>query len=68
MAHLFDTNRNYVPGDPDLDVIGSREKPAQRRHRGTGPAFYKLGRKIVCRGENLNVWAEARRVERGKSA
>lgn len=68
MAHLFDTNRNNVLGDPELDVIGSREKLAQWRHRGTGPPFYRLGRKIIYRGEDLNAWAEARRVEPGEKA
>ncbi|MBO6790605.1 MAG: MerR family transcriptional regulator [Dinoroseobacter sp.] len=68
MAHLFEQNRNYVLGDPELDVIGPREKLAQWRHKGTGPAFYRLGRKIIYRGEDLNAWADARRVdpERGK--
>jgi hypothetical protein len=63
MANLFEQNRNYVLGDPELDVIGPREKLAQWRHKGTGPAFYRLGRKIVYRGEDLNAWAEAQRVE-----
>ncbi|KIT14712.1 helix-turn-helix domain-containing protein [Jannaschia aquimarina] len=60
---LFDDERIYVLGDAELELIGSREKLAQWRHRGVGPAFYKLGRKIVYRGADLNEWAEARRVE-----
>ncbi|MEJ6388827.1 MerR family transcriptional regulator [Gymnodinialimonas ulvae] len=63
MAYLFEQNRNYVLGDPELDVIGPREKLAQWRHKGTGPAFYRLGRKIVYRGEDLNTWADAQRVD-----
>ncbi|GAB5447416.1 MerR family transcriptional regulator [Gymnodinialimonas sp.] len=63
MANLFEQNRNYVLGDPELDVIGPREKLAQWRHKGTGPAFYRLGRKIIYRGEDLNAWADAKRVE-----
>lgn len=65
MAHLFEQNRNYVLGDPELDLIGDRVKLAQWRHRKTGPAYYKLGRKIVYRGTDLNAWAEAQRVEPG---
>ena len=65
MAHLFEQNRNYVLGDPELDLIGDRVKLAQWRHRNTGPAYYKLGRKIVYRGSDLNAWAEAQRVEPG---
>ncbi len=63
MADLFEQNRNYVLGDQELDIIGNREKLAQWRHKRIGPAFYRLGRKIVYRGEDLNAWAEASRVE-----
>ena len=63
MAHLFEQDRTYVLGDPELDVIGNREKLAQWRHKGIGPAFYRLGRKIVYRGADLNAWAEALRVD-----
>ncbi len=63
MATLFDNSRNYVLGDSELDLIGPREKLAQWRHRGVGPAFYKMGKKVIYRGVDLNVWAEAQRVE-----
>lgn len=64
MANLFDETRNYLPGDPELeDAIGDRNKLAQWRHKGIGPAYYKLGRKIIYRGADLNTWAEAKRVE-----
>ena len=63
MANLFEQNRNYVLGDPELDLIGDRAKLAQWRHKGIGPAFYRLGRKIIYRGEDLNAWADAQRVD-----
>jgi hypothetical protein len=63
MANLFEQDRAYVLGDPELDLIGDREKLAQWRHKRTGPAFYRLGRKIVYRGDDLNAWANARRVD-----
>lgn len=65
MANLFEQNRNYVLGDTELDILGDRNKLAQWRHKGMGPAFYRLGRKIIYRGADLNDWAEARRVENG---
>lgn len=65
MANLFEHNRNYVLGDPELDAIGNRNKLAQWRHKGIGPAYYRLGRKIIYRGEDLNVWAETHRVVPG---
>ncbi len=63
MNNLFDQNRTYVLGDPELDLIGDRAKLAQWRHKGVGPAYYRLGRKIIYRGADLNAWAEANRVE-----
>ncbi len=63
MTNLFQDNRNYVLGDEELNLIGDREKLAQWRHKGMGPAFYRLGRKIIYRGIDLNSWAEASRVE-----
>ena len=63
MAKLFDDQRNYVLGDPELDLLGAREKLAQWRHKGRGPAFYRLGRKIIYRGADLNAWMAQNRVE-----
>ena len=66
MTKLFDQNRNYVLGDTELDLLGDRDKLAQWRHKKMGPAFYRLGRKIIYRGEDLNAWANAQRVEPSK--
>jgi len=65
MTNLFEHNRNYVLGDAELDILGDREKLAQWRHKRIGPTYYKLGRKIIYRGADLNAWAEANRVETG---
>ena len=63
MPNLFENERNYVLGDPELTILGDRNKLAQWRHKGSGPAYYKLGRKIVYRGADLNAWANQNRVE-----
>ncbi|MCK0095005.1 MerR family transcriptional regulator [Yoonia sp. F2084L] len=63
MANLFEQNRNYVLGDSELEIIGDRDKLAQWRHKNMGPPFYRLGRKIIYRGADLNAWAEANRVD-----
>ncbi|MDJ0825300.1 MAG: MerR family transcriptional regulator [Rhodobacter sp.] len=63
MAEIFEQDRNYVLGDAELEIIGDRQKLAQWRHKGLGPAYYRLGRKIVYRGADLNAWAEANRVD-----
>ncbi len=59
MTKLFDETRNYVLGDNELDLIGDRDKLAQWRHKGIGPAYCRLGRKIIYWGADLNAWAEA---------
>lgn len=63
MPKSFEDSRNYVLGDPELDLIGDRDKLAQWRHKNVGPAYYRLGRKIIYRGSDLNDWVEAQRVE-----
>lgn len=64
MTELFDDNRHYQPTDPEiLSLLGSKEKQAQMRHHGRSPAFYRLGRKIVYHGADLNTWANTQRVE-----
>jgi hypothetical protein len=63
MATLFEQNRIYVLGDSELELIGDRDKLAQWRHKGMGPAFYRLGRKIIYCGSDLNAWTEANRVD-----
>ena len=68
MVTLFQQDRIYVLGDPELEIIGDRAKLAQWRHKGIGPAFYRLGRKIVYRGDDLNAWAEANRVDPSQGA
>lgn len=63
MPKLFENDRTYVLGDPELNFIGNREKLAQWRHKSMGPAYYKLGRKVVYHGRDLNAWADANRTD-----
>ena len=64
MAKLFDDDRHYCPSDPEIQsLLGNSAKQAQMRHYGRSPAFYRLGRKIIYHGADLNAWAEARRVD-----
>lgn len=63
MPNIFDNDRNYVLGDSELELIGDRDKLAQWRHKNMGPAYYKLGRKIVYNGRDLNAWADANRID-----
>jgi hypothetical protein len=66
VSELFENDRNYLLADADLEIIADRDKLAQWRHKGFGPAYYKLGRKIIYRGCDLNAWVEARKIDPGK--
>jgi len=63
VPNLFEDDRFYVLGDTELEILGDRDKLAQWRHKGAGPAYYKIGRKVVYRGSDLNAWLAANRVE-----
>ena len=64
MTDLFDETRTYQPSDTEiLNLLGSKQKQAQMRHHGRYPAFFRLGRKIVIHGKDLNDWANAQRVD-----
>ena len=62
MPKLFEDDRNYVLGDVELEIIGCREKLARWRYEGRGPAYYRLGRKIIYRGSDLNDWVDQNRI------
>ena len=63
MPSLFEDERCYVLADPELELLGDREKLAQWRHKGVGPAYYKIGRKVIYRGTDLNAWLDANRID-----
>ena len=64
MTNLFDETRHYQPTDPEIiALLGSVTKQAQMRHFKRSPSYYRLGRKIIYHGADLNAWAEAQRVE-----
>lgn len=43
--------------------LGTVDRLAQWRHRGFGPAYIKIGRKVLYCGVDLNSWIEVQRVE-----
>jgi len=68
MAEIFNGNQIYVLGDPELEIIGSRELLAQWRHRMVGPAWVSIGRKITYLGSDLNAWIAANRTDPNEKA
>jgi hypothetical protein len=63
MTKIYDDNRIFFPADAELRVLGSIEKLAQWRHRNTGPAFIRIGRRIGYHGTDLNSYLNAQRVD-----
>jgi len=61
---LFEEDRMYQPCDPIIiALLGGKSTQAQMRHHKRGPAYFKLGKKIIMHGHDLNLWANANRVE-----
>ena len=46
MAQMFDDDRTYVLGDPELEFLGSKQKLCKWRYQKFGPAWIKIGRKV----------------------
>lgn len=68
MADIYDQDRIYFAEDPEMRVIGSREKLAQWRHRNRGPAFIRIGRRIGYHGSDLNAYLSENRTKPGGEA
>ena len=64
---IFDPDRIYDDLDEELDLIATRHKRAQWRHRLVGPPYLKFGRRVKYHGADLNAWAMKNRVETGAS-
>lgn len=60
---FFQDDKSYQPNDYEMRQIATADRLAQWRHYGKGPAYFKLGNKVIYRGEDLNTWVTARRVE-----
>jgi hypothetical protein len=55
MTDIYDNDRIFFPEDPELRVLGSIEKLAQWRHRNTGPAFIRIGRRIGYQAQHIQT-------------
>ncbi len=60
--NFFEPNRIYDDSDIELDLIASKSKRAQWRHRRFGPSFLKFGRRVKYHGADLNAWVDEHRV------
>jgi hypothetical protein len=68
VAEYFNPEHLYDDDDVELDVIGSKDKRAQWRHRRFGPAYIKMGRRVKYSGEALNEWIDENTVQTNQVA
>lgn len=65
---VFEDERVYDDDDKELDLIASRPKRAQWRHRKVGPAWIKFGRRVKYLGQDLNAYVAENRVSPSDAA
>lgn len=59
----FDDSRYYRANDPAVAQFLAAKTLANMRSDGRGPAFHKIGGRILYRGCDLNEYVAAGRVE-----
>ena len=60
---LFDPQKLYQTDDPALLQIAPASTMADWRSQKRGPAYVKYGKRVLYRGDDLNTFLEAHRVE-----
>lgn len=60
---MFIQDQLYVTSDPALRVLGSTSALAHWRAEHRGPAYVKLGKRVLYRGCDLNSWLEEQVVK-----
>ena len=65
---MFDAEKLYQTDDPALREIAPVSTMAHWRSQGKGPAFLRLGKRVVYKGAHLNEWLETRVVRPGAPA
>ena len=60
---MFDDTRLYPANDPALTAIAPYSTMAHWRCEGKGPAYIKVGPRVMYSGADLNRWLADCRVE-----
>ena len=60
---MFDNDRFYTASDPQLLALVPYSTLAHWRTDGRGPAYVKIGHRVVYSGADLNAWLASRRVQ-----
>ncbi|NBB81667.1 MAG: MerR family transcriptional regulator [Verrucomicrobia bacterium] len=63
MVEFFDPTTLYDDGDIELELIGTKERRAQWRHRRVGPKYIKMGKRVKYSGAALNDWIEKNTIQ-----
>ena len=61
----FDDDRYYATNDPALALIAKPGALVQWRHYGRGPAYVKLGGRVLYSGADLNATLTHGALSRG---
>lgn len=56
---MFDPEKLYRCNDPDLLALAPYSTLAHMRSEGRGPAFLKVGGRVLYRGRDLNEWLDS---------
>ena len=64
---IFQSDRLYRPSDPEVSALLPYGTLAQYRHRGEGPEFVKLGKRVFYSGSALNQFIESKTVKTSKA-
>ena len=59
----FVDDQFYKTSDPALAVFGTRGSLNQKRHKGSGPPYIKIGSRILYEGRVLNEWLDQHRID-----
>lgn len=59
----LDDQKYYTPADEAMRVAGTPGSLAQMRFKGVGPAYVKLGRRVLYKGSDVNRWLDEHRIE-----
>ena len=60
---MFDESKLYPAKDPALEAIAPYMTMAHWRCEGRGPAYIKVGPRVMYSGRDLNRWLDEHRVE-----
>lgn len=59
----IEPNRYYTSKDPEMEVFGKPQTLAKWRSEGRGPAYIKMGSRVIYQGVDLLAYQDANRVE-----